>query len=110
MKNLTKYITFYFLTFFYLLSALEVNACGIQNTFFDEFDTYIESKEQGIEKIALEQDKKNNKTSSLTLTVSFNYFEHPTFLVQPKNLPSLYLQPYRLQNCKLTILHSVWRI
>jgi len=93
-----------------LLSALEVNACGIHNTFFDEFDTYVESKEQGIEKIVLKQDNKDSIYLSHTFTVPFSYFENPTFLVQPKYLTSLYLRTYRLQNCKLTILHSVWQI
>ncbi len=90
-----------------MLSALEVNAYGFQNTFFDEFDTYIESKEQVFEKATIKQPKKDKETSLPLFSVANTHFINPTFLVQVKNYSSLYSQ---LHKCKLTILHSVWRI
>ena len=107
---MTKHIVFSLLTFFYLISALEVNAYGIQNTFFDEFDTYIESKEQIIEKVTFEQGKKDNETSSNIFSVPNICFVNHSFSYKSENYPSVRLQFYRLQNRKLTILHSVWRI
>ena len=91
-----------------MLSALEVNSCGIENTFFDEFDTYIESKEQSIEKTNIE--KKNKETPSHLFLITKTHFVNHTFLFHHANCPSLYLQAYYLQKRKLTILHSVWQI
>lgn len=111
MKNLTKHIVFYLLTFFYLLSALEVNACGIKNTFFDEFDIYTESKEQSIEKVTIQQDKKSDEeVQSYIFLVSHSYFANPTILFQSESYFNFYSQFNHFQNRKLTILHSVWQI
>ena len=85
-----------------MLSVLEVNSCGIENIFFDEFDTYIESKEQSIEKTNIE--KKNQETPSHLFLITKTHFVNHTFLLHRANCLSLYLQAYYLQKRKLTIL------
>ncbi|WP_353333781.1 hypothetical protein [Bacteroides sedimenti] len=41
MKKKKYKILYIFWLFLFLQSALEIDACGIKNTFFDSYDTYI---------------------------------------------------------------------
>ncbi|MDR2916118.1 MAG: hypothetical protein LBV74_15050 [Tannerella sp.] len=40
MKIVTKKVFYLFWSLLFLQAALETNACGIENTFNDEYDTY----------------------------------------------------------------------
>jgi hypothetical protein len=111
VKNLVKNTIFSLLTLFYLLSVLEVNAYGVQNTFFDEYDTYIESKEQNFNKANIEQKKDNeNTTYVFSIKNIFLFGNLPLFQPLKCKKLALYKHSQNLQNRKLTLLHSVWRI
>lgn len=61
MKKLFQRLSILIIISLYAVSALEVNAFCIKNTFFDEFDTYIESKGQKIESVVIKEKKKDNE-------------------------------------------------
>lgn len=115
MSNVFKKILFLLVTLFFTLSALEVNACGIENTFFDEYDTYIESKEQTVLLSSIIQNKdddnKNNLNYSyhhfLCRTVAYRALQ---FILTDKVDVFSTTHDLSLSLPKLYLLYSVWII
>ena len=62
MKKLFQTVSVSIVIIIYVISVLEVRAFGVENTFFDEYDTYIESKQQTIESNAGKEKRKTTKS------------------------------------------------
>lgn len=115
MKKTIKHILILLSIIIYALSVLEVNAFGIENTFFDEYDTYVEGKEQNVETLIIEKKKKDDeKTDKQFFQNYFNAtiqqnFQPFLFISDNRNFATV-IKPnsYRLR--KLFVLHSVWII
>ena len=65
MKKLFQTVSVSIVIIIYVISVLEVRAFGVENTFFDEYDTYIEGKQQTIESSAGNEKKKDNEKIQL---------------------------------------------
>jgi hypothetical protein len=101
MARLSKAIFFTLTSLLFLCNALEVDACGVDNTFFDAYDTYVQS------------DTGRNIQSSVALEQRFvivgltEYAGKASELKFPeprvRSSPGYYSPP-------LFIAHSNWRI
>lgn len=109
MKASLKKILSLTVLLFYIVSALEINAYGIENTFFDAFDTYIESKELGLfSSVEIEESK-----SSIYHHTQFNFknlFSTEDLYIQEKVCLNHSKPPNNHKENRLYVLYSVWII
>lgn len=96
---------------FYTISALELNVFGIKNAFFDDFDTYIESKEQNLFIKNKEEKNKDDNQIFFQNNDSFSFHlvkSNKTIFYQ---INSYYQPPPQCyQGNKIHILHAVWLV
>ncbi|TDE13266.1 MULTISPECIES: hypothetical protein [Dyadobacter] len=111
MKNVW-YKFLYILAFtFYVVSALEVNDFGIKNTFFDQYDSYIESSQQDIQPVVSQERDKDDCPPVFQTFQSISLLSSELkreVLSLQKLLTQKYIQ--RHQGRKIFIFHSVWII
>jgi len=104
-------LSFVLIFIFYAISALEINAFGMENTFFDDFDTYTESKELDILiKVSEEVNKDNGSFIFKMSKKSHDSFEK-TRITAVNQKKHYYTSPLNYSKSKhLHIHYSVWVI
>ena len=97
-------ILFITISFSFFISATEIDLGESQNTFFDEYDTYVQPVKETPESVSTTDQKQN---TSILLNNSFCTYTTSVFKPQGVNcclnLCSLHLP-------KLFLRNSVWRI
>lgn len=97
----------------YILSALEVNVCGIENTFFDDYDTYIESKTQKIEFAVAKEKKKDADKLEFeqnSFTAAAQYYFYPILITPTYQKPKNITHTKTIWKRKIFIFHSSFLI